>query len=607
MSGERVAVIAGATNPRCSDNGSVPRPRSRYQHSFAQDLLMGISGILMLLVLSLPSLPAHAEGEETAEAMVATKPSVEDEAHSILAEIDELTSGYRELNVRVGAEKDDEEKAIAELQAHRRLVDWMRAIDRLVANLLEQREQGRDTKELLQKTRKLLWSIERVIPEFMDKLMAKNAELRGALSDATPETLTTAEARLRRTEETLDETVRFYLSLVQYLDRLELGSKRARAGAAEKLVKRAGDLSARLELVGQELEDIKTVAGDLANTDEQVALRDAQEAFDQAAASLWTTCDVMDELELPTAEYRQVLFLATGELTTDILDTEVLSRLVGDGIESTQRWMEHRGPAILGKIAMFVFVLGIFWILAGIIRRVVPHIVASSGEQLSELAGRVIVGITSRLVIAIGVIVALSQVGVNITALLAGVGIVGFIIGFALQETLGNFAAGTMILIYRPFDVGDVIEAGGVLGKVDDMTLVSTRILTFDNQTMIVPNTQIWGNVIRNTTALEKRRVDLSFPLALDADARGAESLFVQMCREHPAVLEEPPPAVKVQKVSGSGLLFVVRPWVRTEDYWETFWELNREAYIRLADAGIRIARPRYEIESQDAGTKSAP
>ena len=193
-----------------------------------------------------------------------------------------------------------------------------------------------------------------------------------------------------------------------------------------------------------------------------------------------------------------------------MLDTEVVRELANAAFETSQLWIEQRAPVLVGRLARFFGVLALFWVLGSVARRLVSRLVASSGEQLSTLAQRIVISTASRVVIGIGFFIALSQIGVNVTALLAGLGIVGFIIGFALQETLGNFAAGAMILFYNPFDVGDVIEAAGVTGTVDQMNLVSTTILTFDNQTLIVPNSRIWGNVIRNATALGERRVDLS-------------------------------------------------------------------------------------------------
>ncbi len=121
-------------------------------------------------------------------------------------------------------------------------------------------------------------------------------------------------------------------------------------------------------------------------------------------------------------------------------------------------------------------------------------------------------------VFVIGVLIALSQLGISIGPLLAGLGIAGIVIGFALQDTLANFASGMMILLYRPYDVGDLVDAGGEFGTVTDMSLVSTVILTLDNQKLVVPNNLIWGGVIRNVTAESTRRVDMSFGIAYDDD-----------------------------------------------------------------------------------------
>jgi small conductance mechanosensitive channel len=481
----------------------------------------------------------------------------------------------------------------------------MRVVEGLVANLVKQQEQDLDASKFLQATRKLLWSVDRRLPPFFDRVSAENADLRGTLVDASPESLIGIEQRIRGNEELLDEGVRFYVSHIEHMDQLELGSTRARASAAEVLERRAGNLAAKLELERLKLDEQEGLEG--GGVDGESAVRSTQEDLDRTAASLWTVCDALDELGLPTAQHRKVLIIATGELTTDVLDKEVLAELADSMFESSQIWIEQRGPVLMGRLARFFGVLVIFWILGRITRSVASRLVESSGEQMSQLAKRIVVASAARIVVAIGFFVALSQIGVNITALLAGLGIVGFIIGFALQETLGNFAAGAMILFYQPFDVGDVIEAAGVTGTVDRMNLVSTTILTFDNQSLIIPNNRIWGDVIRNSTAMDRRRVDLSFPLALDVDVEEAEALFDSICRAHPAVLEEPEPAIRVQKITGAGVLFVVRPWVRTADYWSTYWDLNREAHVQLARAGIRIAAARYKLEDQDSPDAQRP
>lgn len=519
------------------------------------------------------------------------------EARILLEDIDRLEGEYAVLKAESKDALGSDGKAIAELQARRRLVEWMRTVEGLVANLVKQEEQNLDTSKTLQATRKLLWSVDRRLPKFFDNVSAENAELRGMLVEASRESTISIEARIRGNEENLDEGVRFYVSHIEHMDQLELGSTRARTSAAEVLQRRAGHLAAKLELESHRLK--KEGAPEGGGADGENAARSTQENVDRTAASLWTVCDALDELGLPTAAHRRVLIMSTGELTTDVLDTEVLAELADTAFEASQIWVEQRGPVLLGRLARFFGVLAIFWILGRLTRSLTSRLVESSGEQMSQLARRIVVTTSSRVVVAIGFFMALSQIGVNITALLAGLGIVGFIIGFALQETLGNFAAGAMILFYQPFDVGDVIESAGVTGTVDRMNLVSTTILTFDNQSLIIPNNRIWGNVIRNSTAQDRRRVDLSFPLELDVNVEEAEELFESICRAHPAVLDEPKPAVRVQEITGAGVLFVVRPWVLTADYWPTYWDLTREVHVQLARAGIRIAAARYKLEDQ--------
>jgi small conductance mechanosensitive channel len=549
---------------------------------------------LVLFVLTTSARVAHADD-----------PPIVVEARALLEDIDRLEREFKDLRTESREAQEADATAIAELQARRRLVEWMRVVEDLVANLAEQQEQGLDASKFLQATRKLLWSVDRRLPPFFDRVSSENADLRGQLVDALHESAIGIEQRIRGNEELLDEGVRFYISHIEHMDQLKLGSTRARASAAEVLERRAGNLAAKLELERLKLDEQEGLEG--TGVDGESAARSTQEDLDRTAASLWTVCDALDELDLPTAQHRKVLILATGELTTDVLDKEVLAELADTAFETSQIWIEQRGPVLMGRLARFFGVLVIFWILGRITRSVTSRLVESSGEQMSQLAKRIVVATAARVVVGIGFFVALSQIGVNVTALLAGLGIVGFIIGFALQETLGNFAAGAMILFYQPFDVGDVIEAAGVTGKVDRMNLVSTTILTFDNQTLIIPNNRIWGDVIRNSTAMDQRRVDLSFPLALDVDIEEAEALFDSICRAHPAVLEEPEPAIRVQKITGAGVLFVVRPWVRTADYWSTYWDLNREAHVQLARAGIRIAAARYKLEDQDSTDAQRP
>jgi small conductance mechanosensitive channel len=213
-----------------------------------------------------------------------------------------------------------------------------------------------------------------------------------------------------------------------------------------------------------------------------------------------------------------------------------------------------------------------------------------------EMLRDTLIAWSSRVVMAIGVLVAVSQLGFQIGPLLAGLGIAGFIVGFALQDSLANFAAGAMILVYRPFDVGDVIEAATVSGKVSAMSLVSTTIHTFDNQTLIVPNNRIWGDVIRNVTAQRIRRVDLVFGVSYAEDVEHVERVLHDVVAKHPKTLDDPEPMVKLHKLADSAVEFVVRPWVHTEDYWDVYWDLTRDVKMRFDREGISIPFPQRDL-----------
>ena len=196
---------------------------------------------------------------------------------------------------------------------------------------------------------------------------------------------------------------------------------------------------------------------------------------------------------------------------------------------------------------------------------------------------------------------------VNITPLLAAIGAAGFVIGFALQGTLSNFASGLLILAYRPFDVGDVIEAAGVSGVVDSVSLFSTHIRTFDNKLMIVPNNDIWGGTITNATASETRRVDMVFGIGYEDDVDKAKDILETLVQQHELVLEEPAPVVQLHELGDSSINFVCRPWTKTGDYWTVYWDITRAVKDEFDRNGISIPFPQRDIHvyHETAGANS--
>jgi small conductance mechanosensitive channel len=229
-------------------------------------------------------------------------------------------------------------------------------------------------------------------------------------------------------------------------------------------------------------------------------------------------------------------------------------------------------------------------------RKVVAKALHSSTIEVSQLLERTALSVTKSIIMIIGFLVALSQLGVEVGPMLAGLGVAGFIIGFALQDTLSNFAAGAMILFYRPYDVGDLVEAGTAFGKVKDMSLVSTTILTVDNQTLVIPNSKIWGDVIKNVTAQTRRRVDMVFGIGYADDIPHAEKVLWEIVTAHDKVLDNPEPVVKLHTLNDSSVDFIVRPWAETDDYWDVYWDITREVKIRFDAEGISIPFPQRDV-----------
>jgi small conductance mechanosensitive channel len=196
----------------------------------------------------------------------------------------------------------------------------------------------------------------------------------------------------------------------------------------------------------------------------------------------------------------------------------------------------------------------------------------------------------------IGIVVALSMLEVNITPFVAGLGVAGFVLGFALQGTLSNFASGLMILIYRPYDVGHIIDAAGVKGKVKSMNLVSTTIMTFDNQVVIVPNGEIWGGVITNVTGSSTRRVDMVFGISYSDDISKASKILEDILAKHDLVLDDPTPVVKLHELADSSVNFICRPWVKTDDYWTVYWDVTRAVKEQFDAKDVSIPFPQRDV-----------
>lgn len=198
--------------------------------------------------------------------------------------------------------------------------------------------------------------------------------------------------------------------------------------------------------------------------------------------------------------------------------------------------------------------------------------------------------------LAFGLMFVLALLGVNITPLFALVGGASFIVAFALQDTLGNLAAGLMIMINHPFDEGDFVSVGGVAGTVKSVSIVSTTVTTPDNRVIVIPNSKVWGDVITNNSASETRRVDMVFGIGYNDPIDKAQAIMEDIVGNHPAVLSDPPPLIRVNQLSASSVDFICRPWVRSDDYVTAHLDITQAVKEAFDANGISIPYPQTDM-----------
>lgn len=280
---------------------------------------------------------------------------------------------------------------------------------------------------------------------------------------------------------------------------------------------------------------------------------------------------------------------------------DAVKSLFEDPVGTLQQWIVEDGPRVLGKIALFLVILGVARLLSRFFGRITRGALTRSKVNASELFKNFVENTVSKIVFFIGLVIALQNIGLDVAPILAGMGVVGFVVGFALQDTLGNFAAGIMLLMYRPYDVGDYVNLAGEEGTVKAMTLVSTTMLTLDNHSLTIPNGKIWGTVIRNVTAQETRRVEQTIGIGYGDDIAAAEEALLEVARSIEDVQEEPAPAVFVTQLGDSSVGLSTRFWVPTSRYFGAACTFRKQAKMRLDRDGISIPFPQRDVHLHQA------
>jgi len=244
-------------------------------------------------------------------------------------------------------------------------------------------------------------------------------------------------------------------------------------------------------------------------------------------------------------------------------------------------------------LAIAIFVIG-KWVVKIIVNLVKKLLTRS--DSVDEMLVNFIGSIVNAVLLLFVIIASLDQLGVDTSSLVALIAAAGLAIGLALQGSMQNFAAGVMILVFKPFKSGDFIDAGGVTGVVEKVQIFSTTMRTGDNKEVIVPNGGIYGGAITNFSARDTRRVDMVFGIGYDDDIRKAKEILAGLVVADERILKDPAPVIALSELGDSSVNFVVRPWVKSGDYWAVLWDMNEKVKMAFDEAGISIPYPQMDV-----------
>jgi small conductance mechanosensitive channel len=274
------------------------------------------------------------------------------------------------------------------------------------------------------------------------------------------------------------------------------------------------------------------------------------------------------------------------EQVTEILDPGKAAEYLDMGMDIAVQY----GLKLLAAIAVFI----IGKMIANWVKKLVTRGLKKGGLD------QIIIGFTSSIayiaMMAFVIVAALGQLGIQTTSFIAILGAAGLAIGLALQGSLANFAAGFLMIIFRPFKVGDVIEAAGVTGKVNAIHIFTTTLTTPDNKTIIIPNAKLSGDNIVNYSTQDTRRVDLTVGVAYDADLKEVRGILEDIVSKDSRVLSDPAHQIAVAELADNSVNFVFRMWVKSADYWDVFFETNEIIKNRFDEAGIGIPFPQRDV-----------
>ena len=258
-------------------------------------------------------------------------------------------------------------------------------------------------------------------------------------------------------------------------------------------------------------------------------------------------------------------------------------------------WLMENGIPYAVRLIAAIVILVIGWLVIKLIVNTVGKAVEKGGKQ-KTLFGNFVRNVTGKICWAILLVVVLGKLGVDIAPIIAGLGVTGFILGFAFQESLGNLASGLMIAINEPFKIGDYVIVAGLEGTVIKMDMMAATLATADNKKVVIPNKSAWGSPITNFSALGRRRVDIQIGIDYACDAVKAIKVALETLPTVPGVLTDPAPSVSVASLDDSQVTLNIRPWSAGADYWAVYNDTQVAIKSAFEKNGIDIPFPQLTV-----------
>lgn len=246
------------------------------------------------------------------------------------------------------------------------------------------------------------------------------------------------------------------------------------------------------------------------------------------------------------------------------------------------------------RVIAFLVILAIAISLTRLVRKSFKKL--QSMRKISSIFGTLMRKVLNAIIWVVAAVFILQDFGVDLTPVIAGLGISGVVLGFALQETIASFFSGFIIAVKRPFEIGDYVSIGGTEGTVKTMDIMGVSLATGDNKLITMSNKNVWGSVIINSSALDKRRIDMIVPVAYDTDLVKAKDVISSVILSYPEVLKDPEAKIEVHTLADSSINFIVRPWVANADYWTVYWRFQKEIVDAFRANGIEIPYNKLDV-----------